>query len=247
MLQRVRADLHVHTCLSPCADLEMTPQKISAEAQRRGIQIVAICDHNSAENVAAVARAAGSTQVVVLPGMEVCSKEEIHVLAIFGDVESVYALQSIVYEHLPGRNDPDVFGLQVIANEMDEVVGFQDKLLIGAVDLSIDQIVDSIHRLGGVVIASHIDRESYSVVSQLGFVPKTLRFDAFELTAHVDDAEARKRFHFDENVPFVRNSDAHFLNDLGKNSSEYLLEHPDFREVRKAFANEGGRRVYTVH
>ena len=246
MLRRFRADLHIHACLSPCGDLRMSPRNIAAQAGKRGIKLLAICDHNSAENVAAVMKAAEANDVTVLPGMEVCSREEIHVLAIFEDLASVLNLQSIVYEHLAGKNDPDAFGLQVISNESDEVTGFQDRLLIGAVDLAVDEIVDTIHELRGIAVASHIDRESFSVISQLGFIPKMLKFDALELSSNIGDEEARRRFVAYGDNTFMRNSDAHDLEDLGKNTSEYMLDHPSFQEIRKALGNLDGRQVYKV-
>jgi len=221
----------------------MSPLKITAAARTRNIGIVAICDHNSAENAPAVMRAAGTSDVVVLPGMEVCTREEIHVLAIFGSLEAAFALQAEVYDHLPGKNDPDVFGLQVVANEFDEVIAFQDKLLIGAVDLPVDRVVNEIHRLGGIAIAAHVDRESYSVVSQLGFIPETPEFDALELTCHIRDRDARDRFGGPAVHTCIRNSDAHVLDDLGKNISEYLLERPAFDEIRMALGGVDGRTV----
>lgn len=236
--------MHVHTCLSPCGDLQMSPRNIVARGLQQGIDIVAICDHNSAENVPAVVKAAEGKNVVVLPGMEVCSREEIHVLAIFDNLESVVILQTLVYGHLSGKNDPKVFGLQVVANEFDEVDGFQDKLLIGAVDLSVDQVVNEIHQLGGLAVASHIDREGYSVIGQLGFIPTTIRFDALEISSNISDAEATSRFQQYQQYTFVRNSDAHFLADIGKTVSEYLLEEPSFSEIAKAFRREGGRKVW---
>lgn len=243
MLRRFRADLHVHTCLSPCGDLRMSPRNIAAQAGKQGIMLLAICDHNSAENVAAVMKAAEASDVTVLPGMEVCSREEIHVLAIFEDLASVLNLQSVVYEHLAGKNDPEAFGLQVISNESDEVTGFQDRLLIGAVDLAVDEVVDTIRELRGIAVASHIDRESFSVISQLGFIPETLKFDALELSSNIRDEEARRRFVAYGDSTFIRNSDAHDLEDLGKNTSEYLLEQPSFREIQKALRNLDGRII----
>jgi predicted metal-dependent phosphoesterase TrpH len=243
MLRRFRADLHVHTCLSPCGDLLMSPLKIAAQAEKRQIRVLAICDHNSAENVPAVRRAAELHKIVVLPGLEICSREEIHVLAIFEKLESAFEMQSIVYDRLPGKNDPGAFGLQVVSNELDEVVAFQDKLLIGAVEMTVESVVDEIHRLGGVAIASHIDRESYSVMSQLAFIPETLKFDALELSCHIEDEEARARYMAYSDITFIRNSDAHFLGDIGNNTREYMLEYPTFAEIQKALRREDGRRV----
>jgi 3',5'-nucleoside bisphosphate phosphatase len=243
MLKRLRADLHVHTCLSPCGDLQMSPRRIVAQAKKLGVAVIAICDHNSAGNVPAVIKSAEGAGVAVLPGMEICTSEEIHLLAIFDNVEAVDQMQTQVYRHLDGRNDPEVFGMQVIANELDEVVGFEDRLLIGAADLTVDQVVGEIHRLGGVAIASHIDRESHSVIGQLGFIPETLWFDALELTSHVSTEDARKRFAGSREWTFIRNSDAHFLDDVGLNTCEYLVERPTLSEICKAMKGENGRMV----
>jgi PHP family Zn ribbon phosphoesterase len=221
----------------------MSPQKITDRAAEQNLQIISICDHNTAENVAAVMKAAEAKEVIVLPGMEVCSKEEIHVLAVFENLDSAIDLQSEVYDKLQGNNDPDAFGLQVVSNELDEVMGFQDKLLIGAVDLSVEEIVAKIHQRGGLAIASHIDRESYNVVSQLGFIPDTLSFDALELSCHIEDEEARRRFAAYVGSTFIRNSDAHDLDSLGTNTSEYLLEHPTFPEIQWALQKKNGRQV----
>ncbi|MBM4161217.1 MAG: PHP domain-containing protein [Ignavibacteria bacterium] len=246
MLKCYRADLHIHTCLSPCGDLSMSPRKIVAEALRKEIDIIGICDHNSAENIPAVTKAAQGKDVVVIPGMEVCTKEEIHVIALFDDIDSSFKLQSLVHDNLRGENDPEAFGMQVIANEFDEVEGFQTKLLIGASELPVELVVDTIHQLNGIAIASHIDRESYSVISQLGFIPETTKFDALEFSSNTSDAEARRRWHQYTHYPFVRNSDAHKLEDIGKGMCECTIREPSLQEIAKALRNEGGRTVRAI-
>jgi hypothetical protein len=220
----------------------MSPRKIVERVLEQHVDIVAICDHNSAQNITAVIKAACGRKVVVLPGMEVCTAEEIHVLALFGDVESVLQLQAIVYANLQGENNPDVFGLQVIANEFDEVEGYQSKLLIGATDLTVEDVVGAIHRNGGLAVAAHVDRETYSVIGQLGFIPTTLRFDALEISSRLSDEEASTRFELHQHFACIRNSDAHVLADIGKGVSEYFLEEPSFGEIAKALGNRDGRR-----
>ena len=238
-----KTDLHVHTCLSPCADLTMSPRKIVAEVLRQQLDIIAITDHNSAENVSAVRKAAAGSAVVVLAGMEVCTVEEAHVLAVFDNPESALALQALVFDHLQGENNPDVFGLQVIANEADEVEGFQEKLLIGATDISLEETVKAVHRLGGLAIAAHIDRESFSVIGQLGFIPETVRFDALEISTNISNEEAGTRFREYAAYRFIRNSDAHFLDQLGKNATGFLLEQPTLQEIADVLHASDGRNV----
>ena len=241
-----RADLHIHTCLSPCGDLSMSPRKIVAEVLRHNLDIIAVSDHNSARNISAVTNAARGTQVVVLPGMEICTEEEVHVLAIFKDLESALAKQTYVYGRLFGENDPDAFGMQVIATENDEVEDFETKLLIGAARISLDAAIEHIHTCGGIAIASHIDRESFGVIGQLGFVPPGAGFDALETSSHIDVANVGQIFKQYGNYPFVRNSDAHFLNDIGKCWTGYRMEEPTFMEIQKALRQEDGRMITEV-
>jgi PHP family Zn ribbon phosphoesterase len=235
-----KADLHVHTCLSPCGDLEMSPQKIVAEVLRQQIDIIAITDHNSAENITAVRNAAAG-RVVVLAGMEVCTSEEAHVLAIFDSPESALSLQSVVYDHLHGMNDPEVFGLQVVANELDEVERLEERLLIGATEVSVGDIADMIHRLGGLIIAAHVDRESFSVIGQLGFIPNNVSFDALEISVNTNQRDAEERFGHSGRYTLVRNSDAHFLHHIGRQTTHFFIEEPTASEIAKALRCEGGR------
>jgi PHP family Zn ribbon phosphoesterase len=205
--------------------------------------MLAICDHNSAQNASAVIHAAEELDLVVLPGMEICTKEEIHVLGIFGEVDQALELQAMVHGQLHGKNAPDVFGMQVLANECDEVVGFEERLLLGASAFTVEEVVRHIHRLGGVAIASHVDRGSYSVISQLGFIPSSISFDALELTGHIRDDEARVRFALASDTSLVRNSDAHRLEEIGTNTSEYLLEERTLEEIRRALRHQDGRTI----
>lgn len=238
-----RADLHIHTCLSPCGDLKMTPQKIINQVLKNNIDIIAICDHNTAENVPALIKAAEGKNVLVIPGMEICTREEIHILALFENLETVFEMQAKVYEKLHGKNDPDVFGLQVIGNEFDEVLGFNDKLLISAVDLPVEEIVNRVHKLDGLAIASHIDRESYSVIGQLGFIPENLKFNALEISPKMEVDEARDKFPRYKDIAFIRNSDAHFIEDIGKCFTEFQITEPTFNEIKLALKNEDGRKI----
>ncbi len=243
MLRTYTADLHIHSCLSPCGDLDMSPKKITAHVSRGGIDIIALTDHNTAENVSAVLKASRDSNVTVLPGMEVCSREEIHVLAIFERARAALALQSLVYDNLAGVNNEEAFGLQVVANEHDEVERLKNKLLIGATELTVEQVVDAIHQMNGLAIAAHIDRESYSVIGQLGFIPETVRFDALEISSQTTYAEARKRFSAYGGYTMLKASDAHRVDDIGKATSAFVLEAPVFPEIVKAVHNRDGRSV----
>jgi hypothetical protein len=241
MLRPFKADLHVHTCLSPCTELDMSPKKILYSAKKKEIDILGICDHNSSENSLAIINAAQKMDINVIPGMEVTSQEEVHVLALFDDIKSTLKLQEHVYKNLPGRNDEEAFGMQVIVNEKEEVLGFNDKLLIGATTIPLEEIIQLIHALDGICIAAHIDRESFSIISQLGFIPENLDLDALEISPHVTFEEAKKRY--PNNYPITSSSDAHYPGDIGKSFSSFLLQNGSVSEIKKALKNKDGRKL----
>ena len=195
MLKEYRADLHIHTILSPCTEhTEMSPHAIVKRALQLGLDIIAICDHNSCENVTPTRKISLHTELVVLAGIEIASREEVHTLGLFDGEDEAFKVQEVVYNNLPGENDEASFGYQVVVNEKGEVVHFNKRLLIGATTLSLGKIVDLIHSFNGLAIASHIDREAYSIIGQLGFIPQGLALDALELSPRISVEEARKRF-----------------------------------------------------
>ncbi len=244
MLRGFRADLHIHTCLSPCGSLAMVPGVIIEEAQKRGLDVIAICDHNSAENAAAVRKAAEKTRIAVLGGMEITSEEEVHVLALFDREEKLLKLQERVYDSLPGVNDERAFGEQVVVNENDEVVEINERLLVGATTLPLDSIVQEIHSLSGIAIASHVDRESFGIIGQLGFIPEGLELDALEVSPRSTLAEARSAFPAVQAFPLVTFSDAHYPEDIGKRWTGFLAEAMESQEIKKALLGREGRGVF---
>lgn len=238
-----KADLHIHSCLSPCGDLDMSPKGVVLKSLEKGLDLIAVCDHNSAENVGAVVRAGARRGLPVLAGMEVSSKEEVHTLAIFDTEEQAERLQGFVYRHLRGTNRPELFGDQVVANEYDEVEGFNDRRLIGATELELKDIVTEVHRLGGLCIPSHVDRPSFSILSQLGFIPPDLDLDALEVSRHVKRDEVPRKIPEAGNYPLVTFSDAHFLDDIGSAYTTFVMDGPRVDEIRMAFENKSGRRI----
>ncbi|TEU07325.1 MAG: PHP domain-containing protein, partial [Candidatus Aminicenantes bacterium] len=222
MLRLFKADLHIHTCLSPCAELDMSPKGILTAAKKKELDIIGICDHNSSENSLAVMNAARKMNISVFPGMEVTSQEEVHVLALFDEIENALKLQKFVYKNLPGENDEKAFGMQVVVNEKEEVLGFNNKLLIGATTIPLEEVIRLIHSFSGIAIASHIDRESFSIIGQLGFIPDNLELDALEISPNITFKEARKRYA--NHYPITCSSDAHFPDDIGKRFTSFLLE-----------------------
>jgi PHP family Zn ribbon phosphoesterase len=243
MIRAFRCDLHVHTCLSPCADLDIFPSALVGRAVVEKIDVIAVCDHNASENVPYVIRAARGSGLTVLPGMEITSREEVHLLAIFDSLSPLQKLQEVIYRHLPGKNDEERFGCQAIVNDLDEVEGFNERLLIGATGLSLNELVRNIHLLGGIAVAAHIDRESFGVMGQLGFVDPAIPFDALEISGICGSAGARKKYPELAHHPFIESSDSHRIGEIGQRCTEIYMEKPTISELRMAFAGREGRYI----
>jgi predicted metal-dependent phosphoesterase TrpH len=244
MLVEFRSDLHIHTCLSPCAELVMSPLRIVEKAASSGLNIIAICDHNSVENTDVTRRLAKEKGINAIPGIEITSSEEVHILGLFRDTNTAVEMQDIVYENLQsGENDEDAFGMQVVVNENDEVLSFNKRLLIGSTSLSVNQVVEAIHSFDGLAIAAHIDREGFGIIGQLGFIPFDLRLDALEISVNTPMDKARERFREYSHIPWITSSDAHKLDDIGRVSTGLLMEHSTFDEIRMTLQGIGGRKI----
>ena len=241
MLKEFRIDLHIHTCLSPCADLSMLPAAIIKHAKKQNLDGIGICDHNSAENVHAVKKAGERERIHVLGGIEITSSEEVHIMAFFDDETALREMQDIVYKNLAGENDEKIFGEQLIVDEFNNILGFNKRLLIGSTTLAINEIVKIIHSLGGIAIASHIDRDSFSIIGQLGFIPEGLSLDALELSPNYDSDKTSNYKNY--GFPLFVSSDAHFLSDIGKTFTTFLLNSPSFSEILMAFKCIEGRII----
>jgi PHP family Zn ribbon phosphoesterase len=238
-----RADLHIHTCLSPCSELFMTPTRIVEKAASLGINILAVCDHNTVEQVEVTACIAKKKGIRVIPGMEINSSEEVHILGFFGEIDDAFNMQTVVYENLQGENDEEAFGMQVLVNEEEEVLGFNKRLLIGATNLSVNRIVELIHDFNGLAVASHIDREGFGIIGQLGFIPDGVEFDALEISCRTSIDEAHKRFSLYRNFPWITSSDAHRLEDIGRRTTGFIIEHSTFEELRMAIKGIDNRKI----
>jgi PHP family Zn ribbon phosphoesterase len=242
-LKKYKADLHIHSCLSPCGDWGMSPKRIIQKSLEVGLDLIAVCDHNTVENAGVAIRDGQKRGVHVLPGMEVCSREEVHILAIFGDLTPALEMQAYVYANLPGQNKPEVFGCQVVANEKDEVLGENPRLLIGATRLGLHEIVTQTHRLGGLSLSCHVDRPAYGIINQLGFIPDDLALDGVEVSRRVKLAEAHQKVPGIEKFACITSSDAHFLDDIGKIWTVFRMAAPTIEEIRKSLLNQDGRRI----
>lgn len=215
----------------------MTPVRILRRAAERGLDIVAISDHNSAENIGVASGVASERGITLLPAMEITSSEEVHILSLFGSLEAVLRMQEIVYGSLEGEmSEGRAWGHQVVVNERDEVLDFNRRLLMGATSLGVKEVVEKVHGLGGLAIASHADREAFGLVTQLGFIPEDLPLDALEVTLSPENLGQ-------PHIPRVRSSDAHRLEDIGRRTTEFYLESASFEEVAMALKGVEGRRV----
>jgi len=236
MMRKVRADLHMHTCLSPCADALMQATAIVRQAKKMGLDMIGISDHNSAENVAAVVKAGAREGLPVVAGMEITSSEEVHILGLFNTELDLMDMQDLIYQNLPGENYEQAYGPQTVIDEWDNVLGTNSKLLLGATTLTVERVVEAIHQRSGVAIASHVDRERFSLIGQLGFIPKGLNLDAVEVSR---PSSLNQEYDY----PVVTFSDAHFLEDIGNSCTEFMIEDASVDEIRKALHNEMGRRI----
>ena len=230
-------ELHLHTVASPCAELEMLPPLIIERAVELGVELLAVTDHNCAENVQAVIDAAQGTGLWVLPGMEVQTREEAHLVTLFDTVEQALAWQRVVYEHLPPlANEPDLFGSQLVVDADGEFLRYNERLLLTSTDLSVEQVVAGVHDLGGLAIASHIDRQAFSLLGNLGFIPPGLPLDAVELSRHVEPMAWLARYGKGITWPVVRSSDAHRLSEM-RPAMRLLLKAPTIAGIRRALQN----------
>jgi hypothetical protein len=232
----------VHTALSPCGELDQSPRAIVKAAVSRGINIIGIADHNASENVRPCIELGEKNGIAVIPGMEVTSAEEVHILCLFNNVSDLGMMQGKVYQRLgDGSNDPGKFGYQVIVDTKDNVLGFNDRLLLGATDMPVEEVVGYAREYGGIAIAAHVDRQMFSMTSQLGFVPPPPAFDAIEVSPRGDPEEYGIM-----GYSVIRTSDAHRPQDIGMGYTEFNLEEPTFEEIRMALTGAEGRAVIGI-
>lgn len=204
-------DLHIHSALSPCGDVDMTPNNIVNMSLIKGLDIIAVADHNSIKNVSAVMKCAEGTGLVVVPAMEIESSEEVHLLALFPDLKSAEKVYKIIYNNMLGiKNKSEVFGEQIIYDSSDQIIGYEENLLVSALKLSITDIKNIVDRAEGVLIPAHIDRNSFSVISNLGSIPD-IGFTAVEISKNADINDYK-----DINYNIISNSDAHYLEDISE-------------------------------
>lgn len=212
----LKYDFHIHSLLSPCGDCEMTPNNIVNMAKILGLDIIAISDHNTIGNAKAVMEAGERIGLKVLPGMEVTTEEEVHILTLYPDIDSAEYAAKEVYKNLPHiKNKPEIFGEQLYMDKDDNVIGIEEKLLISAATMSINKLFEVVCETGGVFIPAHVDKHSYSVLTNLGFIPDDLDIRFVEISKRVTDASVYLDQRPDlKKYRVLQSSDAHFLDAL---------------------------------
>ena len=218
-MSRYLCDLHIHSCLSPCGDDDMTPGNIVGMALLNGLQIVALTDHNSVKNCPAFFKIAKAHGIIPVAGVELTTSEDVHAVCLFRTLEDAMSFGTLIEERrIRIKNDAAIFGRQLIVNENDEPCGEEPDLLINAVNLSLDEAYDEVTARGGVCYPAHIDRSSNGIIAMLGDFPPEPSFSAFELNdiASLEDSLASFPIQKERNLVHVASSDAHYLTDISE-------------------------------
>lgn len=246
-LHPYKADLHIHTVLSPCGDLEMSPSNIVDRALARGLDMIAISDHNTTRQVKVTQKVGRDRGLFVLGGVEVTSQEEAHCLAFFATDAQLDEFQLFLDEHLPKiPNDEDRFGYQLIVDENEEIVGEEEFHLLNGIDVDIEGIYEEVHRIGGLFVPAHVNKGSTSLMSQLGFIPPDIKADGLEINKFTTKEEFLKKNAYLKKFGFITDSDAHFVDNIGDVYNVLYMEHRNFDEFHKALQGIDGRFIDTM-
>ena len=214
-------DFHIHSALSPCADDDMTPNNIVNMAMLNGLDIIALTDHNSTKNCRAVEKVAKEQGVIFIPGMELCTSEEIHTVCLFPTVEDASAFDLEIYGGImPIKNKPDIYGNQLILDENDNVTGIEDILLVTASSVPLYDVVALVEKYNGIALLAHIDRHSSGVLGILGNIDPDMGFCLAEVSKNATDGRYQDKFPF---LSFVSDSDAHHLWDIAEASENNVI------------------------
>jgi PHP family Zn ribbon phosphoesterase len=246
-MKEFKADLHIHTVLSACANLEMSPSKIVGMAKERGIDLIGITDHNSTLHCKLVKELAEEQGLSVLLGVEVTTQEEVHCLAYFEDIKTLELFQDYLDSHLPSiKYKPEKFGYQALVDKDEKIIKMIDGYLNVALNQSIDQVEQEVHRLNGLFVPAHIERPMFGLFNQLGFVPDGLECDAMGIMRHSSENEIRGKFNICEGIPVLKSSDAHSLASVGSGYTCFDVSDLSFGEIKKALKGIEGRKTRTV-
>ena len=223
---KLKYDFHLHSCLSPCGDKDMTPYNLVNMAKLMGYDIIALTDHNSCLNCPAAIKAGEQAGITVVPGMELCTAEEIHTVCLFPDEKSANEWDEYVYSKLQKiKNNPNIFGNQYLMNETDKILGEEEFLLINAANISFEDVFAPVYDLGGIAYPAHVDKNANSLISNLGFVPPDSTFSIAEMHDINKFAELSATHTYFKDCKILSSSDAHYLPDV--NEAKHYLELED--------------------
>jgi hypothetical protein len=240
---RISADLHIHSALSPCASLEMSPAAIVARARQAGLDLIAVTDHNSVENGFYAAEAGERAGLRVLLGMEAQTREDVHVLCYFEERRQAERFHARVAPLLPDMaNNPDYFGDQVVVDAEDNIVRHEETLLLNALDISVPELVELVREHGGLAVPAHVEAPPYGLLVNLGLVPPELQGAPLEISAGCPRAQALRAFPALARHPLLRNSDAHLLGDIGRARTVFSAPEPTLAALLAA-ASQGRFRA----
>ena len=235
-MKHFKADLHIHTCLSPCGDLEMSPGSIVQTAREKGLDIIAVTDHNSTRNVRPCLEIGKEFSLFVIPGCEVNTQEEVHCLCYFPDLKALDRFQQYLDEKIPDiKNDPELFGFQVAVDRNEVIVYEELKSLYTGIRDDTEGVQRKVHSLGGIFVPAHIDRMKNGIYGQLGFIPFDLSYDALEISKRTDPEDFLRQHPEIASKKILRSSDAHFLNHIASVHTVFEMERPDWESFKKAF------------
>jgi PHP family Zn ribbon phosphoesterase len=239
-----KADLHIHTVLSPCGGLDMSPVNIIRQAVEKKLDIIAITDHNSTKHCRSAQEIAGNYGITVLAGAELNTKEEIHCLAFFENMDKADQFQKYIDHNLTIiPNKAEIYGHQYLVDENEDILDEEERLLVAALQTGIEDVIEEVHRLEGLVVPAHINRMYNGIFSQLGFLPEGLMVDALELDRRAGNDNFYENHPEIGRYPLLRNSDAHSLQQIGTATTEYWLETPVFSEIKQVLSGEWNKRI----
>lgn len=232
-------DLHIHSCLSPCGDIDMTPNNIVGMSKLLGLDIIALTDHNSVLNCEAVMKLGLENRLCVIPGMELTTMEEIHVVCLFPTLEKALAFNDYVKEHqMQFPNRADIYGPQIVMNENDEEIAQVENLLILATDISVMDIKTLVESFDGVCYPAHINRDSMSIISSLGDIPPECGFKTAEVSSSGDVEKLKVQYPILRDMLIVRDSDAHYLQNMRDAENFFELSELSIKAVLEKLKNE---------
>ena len=235
-MQKIFYDFHIHSCLSPCADNDMTPNNIVNMAKLKGLDVIAITDHNSCKNCEAVMLAGQKVRLAVLPGMELCTNEDVHVICLFSKLEGALQFSDIIYKKLPMiNNNAKIFGEQLICDQNDNVTSKEEILLLNAADISVNDVMALVQKFGGTAFPAHIDKSANGIIPILGGIPLEAGFKNVEVSANFDKDEMFKQYKFINDYNTLKNSDAHYLWQISEKDN--CIELPDIYDRNDTNSN----------